>query len=251
MHLALLKKICELLKPCKCPICGNRFDEYLEAGTSAKVWKDLHGVGAGTRKALCPYCKCFDRDRLVYLYFRDIYIPNKKHEQIKMLHIAPEKVLTRFFSNLVFIDYTAADKRCEGYNYPDYVKDIDLMDLSNIADNTYDVIICNHVLEHVDNDIDAMKSLFRILKTDGVAILQVPYVLKLQNTLEEPSAITPETHFELYGQKDHVRLYGLDYPNRLKKAGFEVDALEIASKYPKKYGLNPEEKLFVCHKVAF
>ena len=93
-----------------------------------------------------------------------------------------------------------------------------------------------------------MKNLRRILKDEGIAILQVPIALKLDKTQEDPSITTSEGRFETYGQSDHVRLYGTDYPDRLRQAGFVVETLDIASRYSHKYGLNKNELLHVCHK---
>lgn len=220
----------------------------MPTGTDAKIWKELHGVGAGKRNAICPHCGSSDRERLVYLYIKDKYLPTRNGKPIKCLHIAPENQLSNFLRLKSHIDYTAGDKRCEGYDYPDYVQPIDIMDLSSIADNTYDIIICNHVLEHVQNDIVAMRGIRRILKPDGIAILQVPYATKLENTIEDSSINTPTTRFEAYGQADHVRLYGMDYSVRLKSAGFSVEILDIAKSYSHKMGLNRKESLFICHK---
>lgn len=232
-----------------CPICHAHFVEWLQTGTTAMVWEQYCGVGAGARKAICPVCNSSDRERLVYLFFRDVFFKKRSNsEPIKMLHIAPEASLSKYLRSQSFVGYTAGDKRCEGYEYPDYVIDIDIMDMHDIADNTFDVIVCNHVLEHVPDDIVAMKELRRVMKFDGIAVLQVPYALKLEKTIEDKAVVSPESRFEKYGQSDHVRLYGMDYTERLKHAGFKVEVLDIASKYPKKYGLNPHEKLFLCHK---
>lgn len=206
----------------------------------------MHGVGAGRRKATCPNCGSTDRERLVFLFLKDYYLPC--HKNVNILHIAPETQLSSFLRSLPQADYTAADKRCEGYSYPDYVQDIDIMSMPVVADNSYDLIICNHVLEHVPDDIVAMKELHRILKPDGIAILQVPIALKLAHTIEDSSIISPGARFETFGQCDHVRLYGTDYPKRLKKAGFIVEIKDIAMDYKKDLGLNYEEKLYICRK---
>lgn len=233
----------------KCCICESRFENYLPTGTNAKVWEDLHGVGAGMRNAICPNCGSTDRERLIHLFLKEKYLPQLNKKEIKILHIAPEVQLSSFLRSIPQVDYTAGDKRCEGYSYPSHVKDMDIMSMPEVADNTYDIIICNHVLEHVPDDITAMKELFRILKPNGIAILQVPLALKLADTFEDTSITTPEARFEAYGQSDHVRLYGTDYPKRLNKAGFKVELLDIASKYSNRFGLNKDELLHICHKI--
>lgn len=241
-------KVHGIFKKCKCPICHAHFDEYLQTGTMAKVWKQYGGVGAGVRNAVCPVCHSTDRERLVYLFFRDYYFAENKDKHIKLLHIAPESNLSKYLMMHTNVEYTAGDKRCEGYAYPDYVQDVDIMDLHDIADNTYDVLVCNHVLEHVPDDIVAMKELQRVMKPDGIAILQIPYAQKLEKTFEDKTILTSEARFEAYGQNDHVRLYGMDYKDRLESAGFSVKISEISKDYPAKYGLNCDENLFVCYK---
>lgn len=234
----------------KCCICGASFNEFLPLGTDAAIWKNLHGVGAGLRKATCPNCWSTDRERLLYFYFKEKYIPHLTGKKIKLLHIAPELNLSAFLMSRSEIEYAAGDKRCEGYSYPDYVIDIDIMDMSNILDNTYDVIICNHVLEHVEDDITAMKEIYRVLKPEGIAILQVPLALDLKETYENPTITTPEGRFNSYGQSNHVRLYGMDYPKRLETAGFSVEVRKNTFRHCKSYGLNRKEKLFICKKMA-
>lgn len=237
-----------IFKKCKCPICHAHFDEYLQTGTTAKVWKQYGGVGAGIRNVVCPVCHSTDRERLVYLFFRDYYFAENKDKHIKLLHIAPESNLSKYLMMHKNVEYTAVDKRCKGYTCPDYVQDVDIMNLHDIDDNTYDVLVCNHVLEHMPDDIIVMKELRRVIKPDGIAVLQVPYARKLEKTFEDKTILTPEARFEAYGQNDHVRLYGMDYKNRLELAGFRVKINEMSKDYHAKYGLNCNENLFVCYK---
>jgi len=99
------------------------------------------------------------------------------------------------------------------------------MDIHQIPfeENTFDVVICNHVLEHVQKDILAMKEINRVLKKNGWAIMQVPFMGKnLDYTYEDPSIRHPAEREKVYGQRDHVRIYGKDYPERLRMAGFKV-----------------------------
>lgn len=248
MILKILKKYKRIFFKRCCPICGAKFDEYLISGTKAKVWEELHGIGAGLRKSTCPNCGSSDRERLVYLFFKEEYLPTLKGKHIKLLHIAPELGLSKFLISCSEIEYTAGDKRCNGYSYPDYVNDIDIENMHIIPDNNFDVIICNHVLEHVDNDITAMKELYRVLKPGGFAILQVPIALKLKETIDDSTVKNPEERFVTYGQSDHVRLYGVDYPKRLERAGFLVNIKKNTIKHSKYYGINREENLYICTK---
>jgi ubiquinone/menaquinone biosynthesis C-methylase UbiE len=129
------------------------------------------------------------------------------------------------------------------------------MDIHKIPfeDNTFDAAMCNHVLEHVKNDILAMKEIFRVLKPDGWAILQVPFMGKnLKRTFEDPSITSPKEREKVFGQRDHVRIYGEDYPERLRSAGFEVTkdrfVMELSDKMVKRYALPSDEIIYFCKK---
>jgi ubiquinone/menaquinone biosynthesis C-methylase UbiE len=115
-------------------------------------------------------------------------------------------------------------------------------------DNYFDLIICNHVLEHIPNDIDAMKEIYRVLKKGGEAILQVPISKNSEITFENFSITEPKEREIVFGQFDHVRIYGQDYPTRLEKSGFKPQRINISKKY-EKYGLNLDEDLFIGRKI--
>ncbi len=128
------------------------------------------------------------------------------------------------------------------------------MDITNIAygDNSFDAILCVHVLEHVMDDQTAMSELFRVLKPGGWAILQSPIDLNRDKTFEDPNIVLPEDRERIFGQNDHVRIYGRDYEDRLAKAGFalKVDSYvkDLGPVLIKKYGLAKDEDIYLCSK---
>lgn len=238
----LLKRF---LYPYKCPICKQCTLKFGVAGNDSVIWDKKYTIGGGKRDTMCTFCGSVDRDRLTYLFLTKKYnIHNKS--KIKILHIAPEFTLSNFLRSLTNIDYIAGDLRCEGYIYPEYVVNKDITKLDDV-DCTYDLIICNHVLEHVPNDIIAMSELYRVLKAGGIAILQVPMSIKNKNTCEDKNK-SKEERYKEYGQEDHLRLYGADYIQRLKNVGFNVTPIYMSLYYNVRYKLNPIEPLFVCHK---
>jgi SAM-dependent methyltransferase len=117
-------------------------------------------------------------------------------------------------------------------------------------DESFDLIICNHVLEHVGDDRKAMRELWRALRPAGRAILQVPIADRLNSTREDPSVVSPEARGEVFGQPDHVRLYAPeDYTRRLSEAGFRVQVFDVYQEDPENayaFDVNPYERLFVC-----
>jgi len=126
-----------------------------------------------------------------------------------------------------------------------------VIDVTNIQfhDNYFDFIICNHLLEHIQDDRKAMRELFRVLRPKGFAILQVPISKYNKETFEDFSITSPEERKKYFGQKDHVRIYGKDYKERLESVGFKVNLYDIKNdlsiKDIKKYGLNEEEILYI------
>lgn len=185
----------------ECPVCGKSFSRFLPYGRLLR------------KNALCPNCLSLERHRLLWLYLKertDFFI--QKH---KVLHIAPEQCFYKRFKKLKNLDYTTADLISP-------IADINF-DIQSIPfnDNTFDVVICNHVLEHVDNDHKAIREIHRILKNNGFAILMVPIDFERSETLEDKSINTPALREKFYWQNDHKRLYGLDYPKRVENAGLK------------------------------
>lgn len=189
-----------------CPICNRYSRRFLDAGTIRRL------------EAKCPCCGSLERHRLAWLFFKkntNLFSDDK----IKFLHIAPEDCFKNRFQAMFRNNYITADL----YGRKSKIK----MDITCIQfpNDSFDVIYCSHVLEHVENDKQAMREFFRVLKKNGWAILNVPITDK--NTFEDPSIVDPKERLKAFGQSDHVRRYGLDYADRLREAGFSVDVFRI------------------------
>jgi len=231
----------------ECPFCGGKFNKLLPAGFEFPVLKEKKVVGAYYRlNATCPRCFSDDRERLLYLYLQkkrqDIF-----EKKIKILHIAPEKQLNKVFMSQSNIDYLSADL--------DSPLAAVKMNITNIEqkDNTFDFIMCNHVLEHIPDDAKAMSEIYRVLKPGGTAILQVPISYTIQKTIEDPSITAPKDRERFFGQHDHVRIYGQDYKKRLERIGFSVIVddfiTELGQSNAHKYALLNHEKIYLCSKI--
>ena len=203
-----------------------------------------YGYGEHQREnALSPGTNSLERHRLLWLYLQETDFFTAPH---KMLHIAPEQCFYGRFRKMKNLDYTTADLESPLADVKCDVQDLPM------EDNTYDIIFCNHVLEHVPDDLQAMREMYRVLKPGGMAILQVPLNAAMAKTMEDPSITDPEERHRLFGQYDHVRMYGNDYPIRLKKAGFKVTAVDFGKKLARKdfekFALPKNEILYVCSK---
>ena len=197
-----------------CPVCKSNVSHLQPLGYDIPVNHEKQIIGGGPRNAMCPVCGSSDRERLLYLFIGQK--TNLFSKKTKLLHLAPERNLKRIFSKKKNIDYLTADL--------DPINVMEAMDITQIKypNNTFDAIICNHVLEHIPNDQKAMDELFRVLKPGGWAILQVPISGNLKETFEDFSVTSPESREKVFGQKDHVRIYAKDYTDRLTSSGFKV-----------------------------
>lgn len=230
-----------------CNLCKKRSNYFLPIKIFAKVNFTKNIVPNGFRlNVRCPKCWAVDRERLVYFYLQAEMKSNLKNK-VKLLYVAPRIPLANVLKKNKSINYISGDK---------YRNDVNIkLNIVNIPfrNSLFDIIICNHVLEHVEDDIQALKELFRILKPNGFAILQVPVALNLEKTFENVNIKTKKDRLKFYGQDSHVRLYSKkDYVNKLTQIGFKVKLFNFASKYGNKlndmYGLVRKEDLFVCRK---
>jgi len=216
----------------ECPVCEKHFKKFLPYGNK----------GADNR--LCPSCLSLERHRLIWLYLKNK--TNFFDANLKVLHIAPEQPFLKRFKQLKKLDYVTADLLS-----PIADVKMDIRDMP-FEDNSFDVIMCNHVLEHIDNEEKATSEIYRVLKKGGWAILQVPLDITKATTFEDDSITDPKEREKIFGQYDHVRLYGRDYPQRLEKSGLKVipDNLiqEIGNEKADRYRLDKTELLYYCTK---
>ncbi len=229
----------------QCPICQYRCRDWAYSGVDVEVNKVLEIIGAGRRKNICVNCGSNDRERLVYVFLQE-RIPKSTWTQLNILHIAPEWNLSQWIAKQLPKSYVQGDRHMEGYQYDDSVQNMDITTLP-FPEGHFDWVICNHVLEHIQDDSIAMRELHRVLKPGGSAILQVPISRKIDNTYEDKTIQSPEEREKHFGQNDHVRVYGNDYPKRLESAGFEVEEFTPTPSQLRS-GLNPKEVVFCCLK---
>ncbi|MCB9201566.1 MAG: class I SAM-dependent methyltransferase [Flavobacteriales bacterium] len=190
------------------PIDGKSYRKFLP-----------YGYGKQRQNALSPGTLSLERHRLMWLFLQNE--TNFFKDDLKVLHIAPEQCFIDRFKNLNNLTYVTADL----YSPIVDVK-ADILDLP-FSDNEFDVVICNHVLEHIEDDKKAMSELYRVMKKGSWGIFQVPMKNNLGKTYEDFSITSPEERKKHFGQYDHVRWYGMDYFKRLEDVGFTT--------YPVKY----------------
>jgi SAM-dependent methyltransferase len=226
-----------------CPFCGYSARDLAPVGLDLPALAEHAVVGAGAREAACLKCGSTDRERLVYLYLRDVARLFDTHADTAILHIAPEPRLSKAIRRLGPRRYVCGDLFADGYDYPADVVPLDVLDLP-FGDGAFDWVLCNHVLEHVLDDRRAMGELLRVLRPGGRAILQVPVSKTLPETLEDTAIVDPQERAAVFGQPDHVRIYGQDYGRRLEECGFRVHRIDGREEL-RHFGVNPEETLFV------
>ncbi len=188
----------------ECPVCGGHFRKFMP-----------YGYNNPRENALCPKCLSLERHRLMWLYLKNR--TNFFSGDLKILHVAPEQCFYKIFRKMKNLKYITADLESP---LADIKLDVQKMPF---AANEFDMVICNHVLEHVPDDLKAMREILRILKPGGFAIMQVPTAYAMEVTYEDASITDPKERQEKFRQKDHYRLYGRDYLNRIREAGFVIN----------------------------
>ncbi|MDR6966898.1 SAM-dependent methyltransferase [Flavobacterium arsenatis] len=231
------------------PIDGKSFRTFLP-----------YGYGTQRNNVLSPSTLSLERHRLLWLYLKnetkffkptpfsvsEVVLQRRDANKLKVLHFAPEQAFYKLFRNQKNLEYTTTDL----FSPLADVK-ADICDLP-FEDNTYDIILCNHVLEHIPDDTKAMQELYRVLRPGGMGIFQIPQDLNRKVTFSDDSITDPKERAKIFGQYDHVRIYGRDYFDKLRSIGFTVIEEDYTKKIlPElvtKYCLAKGEIIPVCFK---
>jgi len=220
---------------------GNKYTDPIDNKSFRKFLP--YGYEVQRQNVLSPSTLSLERHRLLWLYLTNEtnFFTSKK----KVLHMAPEQCFLSRFKKLnheyitADIDSPIADVKADIVNLP-------------FTDNSFDVVLCNHVLEHIQDDTKAMKELFRVMKKGGMGIFQVPQDLNRDVTFEDNSITDPKERAKIFGQYDHVRVYGRDYFDKLRSVGFKVEEVnyyqKISSELSSRYRLMEGELLPVVFK---
>lgn len=222
---------------------GKKYTDPIDDSNYSKFLS--YGYKTVRKNALCPGTLSLERHRLLWLYLDKE--TNFLSSNLKVLHVAPEQVFYKKFKKLKNWEYFTFD-----LNSP--IADIkgDLIS-TNFKDEYFDLIICNHVLEHIEDDKSALDEMYRILKYNGISILQVPINVKRENTFEDLSIKSKIQREKYFGQYDHVREYGLDFKDRVEQAGFKVEMINYSEKISEnlviKYGLMKDDLIPIGKKL--
>lgn len=220
---------------------GNKYTDPIDNKSFRKFLP--YGYEIQRQNVLSPSTLSLERHRLLWLYLTNEtnFFTSKK----KVLHMAPEQCFLSRFKKLnheyitADIDSPIADIKADIVNLP-------------FNDNSFDVVFCNHVLEHIQDDTKAMKELFRVMKKGGMGVFQVPQDLNRDVTFEDNSITDPKERAKIFGQYDHVRVYGRDYFDKLRSVGFKVEEVnysqKISSELSRRYRLMEGELLPVVFK---
>ncbi len=219
----------------ECPVCEKKFSKFLSYGSNV----------AHRENVLCPYDLTLERHRLMYLYLKQ-ESNFFSAENLSVLHMAPEQCFIDSFKKQKNLNYLTAD-----IESPIADLHFDLHEIP-LEDNRFDVVFCNHVMEHVEDPIQCMKELYRVMKKGGWALMQVPQDFNRDITYEDASIKSPKEREKHFWQKDHLRLFGKDYPQWLEKAGFTVEEFDLNKHFDKnvinRFRLVQGEILYIAKK---
>jgi len=221
---------------------GSRFEDPIDGRSFRKFLP--YGYGTPRENVLSPSTLSLERHRLLWLWLQretDFFT-----KPSKLLHFAPEQAFYKRFKKMNHFTYTTTD-----INSPLADVKADICNLP-FGENEYDIILCNHVLEHIPDDTKAMQELYRVLKPGGMAILQIPQDLNREVSFEDNTITDRDERAKIFGQYDHVRVYGRDYFDKLRDIGFTVDEVDytttLTPQEVDRYRLAQGEILPICRK---
>ena len=224
---------------------GDKFTDPIDGRSFRKFLP--YGYGKQRENALSPSTLSLERHRLMWLFLRDNTTFFTATKKLEVLHIAPEQCFLDIFRKQQNLNYITSDLESP-------IADVkaDICDLP-FKENEFDIIFCNHVLEHISNDTKAMQELYRVLKPGGFGIFQIPQDLSKAITFADNTITDRKERAKLFGQYDHVRVYGRDYFDKLRSIGFKVDEVDYTKKITlekiEEFCLMQNEILPVCYKL--
>lgn len=220
----------------ECSVCGAQYRRFLP-----------YGYVNSRLNALCPHCLALERHRLLWLYLTRETNLTERHP--RLLHIAPEVCIMRRLKEI----YKACPQEYATADLESPLADLHF-DIQQIplADDSFDVVFCNHILEHVADDRKALRELHRILRPGGWGIVLSPVELDYETTYEDDTITDPDERTRIFGQYDHRRIYGADYTERLREAGFKAADIDFAASLSEaertRYAL-PTDHIYIVYKV--
>jgi predicted SAM-dependent methyltransferase len=219
-------------KSYRCPICNHRFSSFTRVPDSyfetLDRYQNVNSIFQfetfNFLNYACPVCSSSDRNRLYAIYFERLFSKRSINDSnIKLLDIAPDKNFTSWLKKYFFVDYRSVDLYMKGVD-----DKADITDMTIYSSNSFDIVLCSHVLEHIKEDNKALLEIYRVLKPGGIAIIMVPILLALADDLENPEWTSEADKWKYYGQNDHVRMYSKKgFVNKLLAVNFNVNQLDI------------------------
>lgn len=221
---------------------GDNFTDPIDNRSYKKLLP--YGYVNIRENALAPGSLSLERHRAMYLYLKEK--TNIFKDPVRLLHVAPERCFIDMFEKAPNIDYVTADLLSPWAKVHFDVHAIPF------PDNSFDVVIANHLLEHVQDDHRVLQEFHRVMKVGGWGIFQVPMDESWEHTQEDPFLTDPVERERRFGQKDHLRMYGHDYEERLRRAGFEVHMVRLGEALPhidfKRFAVSPGDLIPLCYK---
>jgi len=227
----ILKKIKYFGFGVKCPLCNSMLTDFSPLDKKFRISLNINGEiynvndyeTLNVDHFMCPVCGADDRTRLYVMFLKEKLKEYNIKDKIQLLHFAPERPLQKILKDNLLINYRSADLYMNGVD-----DKIDITNMNAYSDNTFDIIICSHVLEHITEVNKAISELYRVMKSGAFAILMAPIIPELAEDYENESIISPEDRLKYFGQDDHVRVFSKKgFRSKLKNNNFILKELGI------------------------